>query len=294
MSQLRGILTSSFIEQKVVRLMNEEVQSVATDTSMDEVIEILREENCGTVIVENENDEVLGILSERDVLLKPIDWEKSTAKDIMTPSPQVIRKTGSIARALHMMSIGGYRHLPVVHRQRYVEGMLSVKDVVAHIYGLLLKHHIGEQCERVGDKKPIQKYFCSTVEIFKLETPSLMSASASVHDVLQVLKTMKSGAIMLVDEAKQLLGIFTDRDFIQNVAGKPMDRKAVPISTYMTENPIFASPHETVHEVYHKLSDGGFRHLPIVDEGKILGMLSIKDFLDVLVRELLEELEKSK
>ncbi|MCI5065375.1 CBS domain-containing protein, partial [bacterium] len=206
MGSFQGLLSQQFVSQKVGRIAAEPVCAVRPEHPTLEVVELLAEESCGAVIVNSENDEIVGIITERDFLLRKIDWEQGTAEEIMTAAPSVIRKSGSIAKALHMMSVGGFRHLPVVHRKRYVEGVISVKNIVQAIYDILLKLHVGEQCELIGSHRSIQRYFCSTVEIFQPEVPIFVRPESSVHDALQKLKKSRSGAVTVVDEKEVLVG----------------------------------------------------------------------------------------
>ena len=67
------------------------------------------------------------------ILNKNRDYVKMAVKEVMTPSPEALHLDDSIAYAMNMMSVGGYRHVPIVDEQRKPISILSVKDVVSYI-----------------------------------------------------------------------------------------------------------------------------------------------------------------
>lgn len=83
-----------------------------------------------------ESGKLVGILTEVDVLFKPTDLRDPVSK-LMTPSPEVVEEDSTIACALNLMSVGGYRHLPVV-RDKSLVGILSIKDVLRYLKENLL------------------------------------------------------------------------------------------------------------------------------------------------------------
>src|SRR5438067_467108 len=97
---------------------------------------IMRNLSVGAVVVV-ENDKLVGILSEVDLLFRDgAHLEESRVADFMTRNPEALDADSSIASALHYMSVGGYRHLPVVRENRVV-GIVSIKDVLRY-----LKQHL--------------------------------------------------------------------------------------------------------------------------------------------------------
>ncbi|MEX0786895.1 MAG: CBS domain-containing protein [Dehalococcoidia bacterium] len=89
----------------------------------------------GCVLV-NEGGQLAGILTERDVLLKAagdkVDLNALAVRDLMTPDPVVLREDDTLAVALHNMSVGGFRHIPLVKDGR-TRKLVSIRDVVRHI-----------------------------------------------------------------------------------------------------------------------------------------------------------------
>jgi CBS domain-containing protein len=89
----------------------------------------------GCVLV-YDGDELAGILTERDVLLKAagdrVDLNALAVRDLMTADPVILREDDTLAVALHKMSVGGFRHIPLLQEGR-VTRVISIRDVVRHI-----------------------------------------------------------------------------------------------------------------------------------------------------------------
>ncbi|MEZ4656928.1 MAG: CBS domain-containing protein [Caldilineaceae bacterium] len=79
----------------------------------------------------------MGIFTERDVLMKVAglvdDLSSVSVADFMTPSPVTIGADQPIAQALHLMSVHGFRHLPLVDEEGHPTGIISSRDVVAYL-----------------------------------------------------------------------------------------------------------------------------------------------------------------
>ena len=112
----------------------------AAQATVTEGMRAMQREHRGCVLVTDDgtrNSKLLGIFTERDVLFRIVDRGKNPATlplaDVMTPDPEVLPDTASVAFVLNKMSIGGFRHVPVVdqeHRPRFV---VAVRDVVEYL-----------------------------------------------------------------------------------------------------------------------------------------------------------------
>lgn len=111
--------------------------AVSSNDTADKAIEIMRERRAGCVLVMDAG--LVGILSEVDLLFRmPVDADPSRIKvsQLMTPNPETVDENASMAAAVHLMSIGGYRHLPVIAEDHRV-GILSIKDLLRYLNGHL-------------------------------------------------------------------------------------------------------------------------------------------------------------
>jgi CBS domain-containing protein len=114
-------------------------------------------------------------------------------------------------------------------------------------------------------------------------TPPLRIApEQSVADAVGLMRRERVGCLM-VCQAEKVVGIFTERDLMRRVlaAGKPL---TLPVAECMTPNPVAVHPKEPIGAAVRRMEEGGYRHLPVVDEaGRLLGVLSVKRIVHYLV-----------
>ncbi len=114
----------------------DEPPAVAPSDPVGVVIHSMQEHGVSAVLVKD-GDELVGILTERDVLLKAagddIDLNALAVRRIMTDDPVVLNEDDTIALALHKMSVGGFRHIPLVADDGQAKRIASIRDVVRHI-----------------------------------------------------------------------------------------------------------------------------------------------------------------
>lgn len=113
----------------------------------------------------------------------------------------------------------------------------------------------------------------------------------SIFLALSTLKKNKIGAVLVLDEAGKLIGIFTERDAILKVFDSGLDIKTTPISKCMTGAPVSLTFDTSIAYALNIMSTHGFRHVPIVDEdGVPRGLVSIKDVVDAIVLDFSKDL----
>ncbi len=101
----------------------------------------------------------------------------------------------------------------------------------------------------------------------------------TVADAIQIMLDRRVGSVVIV-EAKQVLGIFTERDVLRKLALSGRDPKTVAVSELMTTPAITVDPKITPVEALAKMLEHHFRHLPVVDSrGRLRGVLSIRNLL---------------
>ena len=88
---------------------------------------------------------------------------------------------------------------------------------------------------------------------------------------------------VLVEEESRIVGILTERDILLKAAGDKLDLNAVRVRDVMTPDPVICGDHDTLAVALHKMSVGGFRHLPVLDGGRPVGIVSIRDLMRVVV-----------
>lgn len=114
-----------------------------------------------------------------------------------------------------------------------------------------------------------------------------------VFDALVILAEYKIGALAVM-EADKLVGIFSERDYAREVVLQGRSSKTTQINEVMTHKVLFGKPDDTVDYAMSLMSENRIRHFPVVDEGKVVGMLSIGDLVKETIayqKDLIRQLE---
>lgn len=114
-----------------------------------------------------------------------------------------------------------------------------------------------------------------------------------VFDALVILAEYRIGALVVLENEK-LVGIFSERDYAREVILKGRSSKTTHISDVMTHNVVCASPDDTVQQAMTLMTSKNFRHLPVVKDDKVIGMLSLVDLAKETIdyqQRLIKELE---
>lgn len=98
----------------------------------------------------------------------------------------------------------------------------------------------------------------------------------AIREGVALLAKHKIGALVVVDQTDQVIGILSERDITRALA-KDEQIFSQPVSTLMTFNPITGVPQDDLFVVANTMTERRFRHLPIVDKGRLIGIVSIGD-----------------
>ena len=101
----------------------------------------------------------------------------------------------------------------------------------------------------------------------------------------------KVGAMLILDHGK-LTGIFTERDILNRVVAKRLDPDATPLSQVMTSDPRTISADKPLAHALVMMDEGGYRHVPVMDSGQPVGMVSARDALGAELIEFENELQR--
>ena len=111
----------------------------------------------------------------------------------------------------------------------------------------------------------------------------------TVVEAARAMMDRNVGMVAVIDDHR-LAGLFSERDVVRRVVGVGRDPSATPVSEVMTTDIVTASP-DTLYDDAIRLMDGAnIRHLPIVEDGQLVSMLSIRDLLRVELRQKGEEI----
>jgi CBS domain-containing protein len=128
----------------------------------------------------------------------------------------------------------------------------------------------------------------STVAQILLSKPShavhTVAPTATVREAIEQMAHRRIGALLIV-EGERILGIFTERDYARKIEVRGRTSAGTPIRDVMTADVMFVTPATTTQECMALMTDKRLRHLPVLDHGKLVGLVSIGD----LVKEIISE-----
>lgn len=107
--------------------------------------------------------------------------------------------------------------------------------------------------------------------------------STTLAEAIQILQRNRVGSIVVVEDERPI-GIFTERDLLMRVCGQNIDWTTAEIGEYMTPDPVSVAQEAPLVDVLHKMRNGSFRHLLVIDpDGDLTDVISIKDVMVHLV-----------
>ena len=127
--------------------------------------------------------------------------------------------------------------------------------------------------------------------IIEDQKPVTASADITVAAAARLMKEQHIGAI-LVTRKGRLAGIFTERDALFRVIAEGRDPDKTRVSAVMTVNPRTISPERPFGHALHLMYEGGFRHVPVVDNGRPIGVVSARDALGPDLQQFIADLDK--
>jgi CBS domain-containing protein len=115
----------------------------------------------------------------------------------------------------------------------------------------------------------------------------------SVSDAAKLMAKKNVGAVMVVDD-ERLVGIFTERDALFRVMAKGRDPQTTRIDAVMTKEPRTVDPQKTFGFALLMMHENGFRHVPVLEDGKPVGIVSARYALDPDMEEFVSEVQRRK
>ena len=116
-----------------------------------------------------------------------------------------------------------------------------------------------------------------------------VSAKSSVADAIRTMHAENVGSVMVPDAAACPVGIFTERDVVRLYAGGDRDFDHLAVEARMTCSVVLGRLSMPVDEALGLMTERRFRHLPVVEDGKLLGLVSIGDLVKVKLNETAQE-----
>ncbi|MFP4427454.1 MAG: CBS domain-containing protein, partial [Spirochaetaceae bacterium] len=121
-----------------------------------------------------------------------------------------------------------------------------------------------------------------------------VSRETSVREVLRLMEKENIGAVLVLDEKGHAEGIFSERDYARKMPDCSLSRVDTAVKEVMSSRVKAIAPNNTIEEAMAIMTQGRIRHLPVVENGELLGLVSIGDVVAAMIHEkeyLIEQLE---
>jgi CBS domain-containing protein len=130
-------------------------------------------------------------------------------------------------------------------------------------------------------------------QLLKIKGGQIFSVtpSDSVLRAIELMATRHVGALLVLSQGA-LVGIISERDYARKVILKNRSSHDTPVSDIMTASPVTVAPQDTIRHCMEVMTEGRFRHLPVMDSGHVVGMLSIGDLVKAVIEDQSQKIEQ--
>src|SRR3954469_14578890 len=111
-----------------------------------------------------------------------------------------------------------------------------------------------------------------------------IAPDASVFEAVQLMADKRVGALMVVEQ-NELVGVISERDYAREIVLKDRVSRDTPVSAIMTRRVLYVRPDQTLDECMVLMSEKNLRHLPVLDNGRLIGVISMRDVVKDLISE---------
>lgn len=238
------------------------------------------ETGAGSALVADQDGRLAGIFTGRDVvrLLSKGGSGDAPLSQTMTADPLSLPPTARALDAVRAMCEGGFRHVPVTEDGR-ICGVVSRGDFKGMEFECYAWPSTGSTA-RVTPNRELAEMIAGKATMTAAPTDTIETAC-------RMMWTAKAGSVVVVDERHHPIGIFTGRDAVRALAHAKSS--ATALSDAMTRTLVSLAPSSHAIDALRLMCDGGFRHLPVIDDGRIVGVVSRNDFTGVELDRLDEE-----
>lgn len=128
-------------------------------------------------------------------------------------------------------------------------------------------------------------------EVISARDAVFVTPGQSVRDAALLMGRAHVGALPVLDDGR-LVGIFTERDALLRVIGRSLDPDATTIAEVMTERPQVIDPDHPLAHALLKMHEGGFRHLPVLEDDRLIGVVSARDAIGPEMTDVTRQIEQ--
>lgn len=147
-----------------------------------------------------------------------------------------------------------------------------------------------EQCDECGldlagldveawDYNPEDPLLARSISTLAIKEPIIVRPDATVTEVVKAMLDGHQGCVLVTDEQNGLVGVFTERDLAVRVAAPGRDADKTLVQEVMTRGPVALHPEDPLAWALHRMAVDGYRHLPLLEDGRVAGLLSVRAVL---------------
>jgi len=261
----------------IEEFMQRDLELVSETTSAVEAAARMADKRIGCLVVQGEGPNgdpppIMGLVSETDLVRKIMAADHTNATtpvgQIMSSPLQTIASHRSMLDASHVMEQQGIRHLCVADGEGIV-GLISIRDLVRYFV--------------YAESGPIRELDNVFRPLSVLMQPSIetIESDAPVRHAAQQMATKKVGAL-LVRQDGELKGMVTERDLVQKVLSEEKDANILTVKAVMNHPLIDIDINRTIHDASDLMAEKWIRHLPVTENRKIVGILSVRDLIRMI------------
>ncbi len=122
------------------------------------------------------------------------------------------------------------------------------------------------------------------VSVLPAHPPAMVLPETPLRDAIARMLEGNVGAVLVVDAEGRLTGILSERDLLKKVAGVHEPYADLPVSRFMTARPEAVAPTDPLNYALHKMDAGGYRHVPVVEDGRPVSVVSVRDMIEHITR----------
>ncbi len=260
--------------QKAKDIMKCAVIVVRKDESVYEAIRLMIGKNISGLPVVDDTG-LVGIISEKDLLKLLFDKEflPGIVEDYMTREVVSFDEEDSVQDVCYSLMTNHFRRVPILRRGNIV-GIISRADLIKANKNKFKPESIVEEpkkCKAVPKARDVMK--CGLMTITK---------GAPIYEAVEILATRDVTGLPVVDSCMNLVGIISEKDIL-----KPLyDPKAEPgnVEDFMTKEVVSFNQDDNLFDICQCLMNNNFRRVPILDQGRLAGIISVTDIILYILR----------
>jgi CBS domain-containing protein len=131
---------------------------------------------------------------------------------------------------------------------------------------------------------PSHEILYNQVRVLKPAPPLYVAPGGTVREAIRTMVDHRIGCV-LIGDAEHSEGVFSERDVLMKITNDPAASADLPITEFMTPNPETVALDDDIAIALHKMDVGGYRHLPVTENERIVGIISVRDILKLVVEE---------